>query len=128
MSTETRAHVLGLAVALLIVGLFYVLGLVMHSGSASGAPSLEVTAFEKEWRDGPEVVAAGAKYYDRSCSDCHANDASGDEGPDLRRFKKSNARMASMIRNGIPHEMPSFRKKYNDEQIHAMIVYLRTLK
>jgi len=127
MTIETRGHLLGCISALVAISLFYAVSIFARFATADGGQSTEVMAFEKEWSDGPEVVAAGARYYSQSCAECHADDASGDEGPDLRRFKKSDGRMAAMIRNGIHHEMPPFRKKYSDEQIHALITYLRSL-
>jgi mono/diheme cytochrome c family protein len=33
-----------------------------------------------------------------------------------------------MIKKGLKGEMPTFAKKYNDQQIAALVSYLRTLR
>jgi mono/diheme cytochrome c family protein len=76
----------------------------------------------------PQVLAQGAGFFAQSCADCHGDDAHGDEGPDLHSLAISNARIAAQIKNGTKGEMPSFAKKYDDRQIAALIVYLRSLR
>ena len=76
----------------------------------------------------PELVAQGHQFYDMSCSHCHGDDATGDEGPDLHNLAISNSRIAHTIKNGIKGEMPTFAKKYDDQQIAALVSYLRTLR
>ena len=76
----------------------------------------------------PELLAQGSEFFGQSCSDCHGDDARGDEGPDLHNLTISNARIAAQIRNGEKGEMPSFAKKYNDQQVAAIVSYLRTLR
>jgi mono/diheme cytochrome c family protein len=71
--------------------------------------------------------AAGHKLFLNSCAHCHGADARGDEGPDLHGLEVSDRRIATVIRRGIPDEMPSFAKKHTPEQIAALIAYLRTL-
>ena len=63
-----------------------------------------------------------------NCAHCHADDATGDEGPDLHNVHKSDARIHQIITGGIKGEMPSFGKKLNDADVAALIAYLRTLK
>ena len=50
------------------------------------------------------------------------------QGPDLHNLAISNARIAAQIRNGVKGEMPSFEKKYDAQQIAALVSYLRTLR
>ncbi len=47
----------------------------------------------------------------------------GDEGPDLHNLAISNARISSTIKNGIKGEMPTFGKRYNDQQIATLVAY-----
>ena len=75
----------------------------------------------------PDEIAHGRKFYARSCAECHSDDASGDEGPDLRGLPFSNRRVAKIVREGIKGEMPSFRKKYGDKEISSLIAFLRSL-
>lgn len=75
----------------------------------------------------PEIVAKGKEYFAMSCSQCHGDDAHGDEGPDLHNLAISNGRIAATIKKGIKGEMPTFAKKYDDQQIAVIVSYLRTL-
>jgi mono/diheme cytochrome c family protein len=74
------------------------------------------------------LQAAGRKLYLNSCAHCHGADARGDEGPDLHALEVSDRRIATVVRKGIPHEMPSFAKKHSPEEVAALIAYLRTLE
>src|SRR3954468_19851094 len=50
------------------------------------------------------VVAHGRDLFLANCAHCHGTDAGGDEGPDLHGEKKSDTRMAALIKEGIPGE------------------------
>ena len=63
-----------------------------------------------------------------NCAHCHGNDAHGDEGPDLHGVAKSDARIASLIKNGIKGEMPKFGAKLTDNDVQALIAFVRSLK
>ncbi len=63
-----------------------------------------------------------------NCAHCHGNDAHGDEGPDLHGVTKSDARIASMIKNGVKGEMPKFGAKLTDADVRALIAFVRSLK
>jgi mono/diheme cytochrome c family protein len=74
------------------------------------------------------VVAQGAKLFSLNCAHCHADDATGDEGPDLYGLTKSDERIKAIITNGIKGEMPSFREKLKVADQEALIGFLRSLK
>ncbi len=77
----------------------------------------------------PETLRAkGRKLFLDSCAHCHGADARGDEGPDLHELEVSDRRIATVVRNGIKGEMPSFAKKLHSEEIAALIAYLHTLE
>ncbi len=63
-----------------------------------------------------------------NCAHCHGNDARGDEGPDLHGLTKSDKRIEKIIKGGIKGEMPAFGKKFKDQEVQALIAFLRTLK
>ena len=63
-----------------------------------------------------------------NCAHCHGNDARGDEGPDLHGVTKSDARISSLIKNGIKGEMPKFGAKLTDTDVEALIAFVRSLK
>ena len=63
-----------------------------------------------------------------NCAHCHGDDARGtDEAPNLRRLRKSDARIASLITNGIKGEMPRFGAKLHDEDVRELIHFLHSL-
>jgi len=63
-----------------------------------------------------------------NCAHCHGADARGDEGPDLHGVLKSDARIASLIKNGKKDEMPKFGTKLTDAEVQALIAFVRSLK
>jgi cbb3-type cytochrome c oxidase subunit III len=75
-----------------------------------------------------EEAKRGQNLFERNCAHCHGDDARGDEGPDLHDLKKSDARIAKTVSQGIKGEMPAFGSKLNDTDIKALIAFLRTLK
>ena len=72
-------------------------------------------------------IEQGRHYFAMSCAHCHADDATGDEGPNLHKLKISDAHIRLIVTNGIKGEMPTFAKKYDDTQISAIAAFLRTL-
>jgi len=74
----------------------------------------------------PAVI--GRTLFLKNCAHCHADDATGDEGPDLHGLKRSNDWIAKRIRNGIKGEMTAFGEKFSQTDIDALIAYLHTLK
>ena len=74
------------------------------------------------------LAQTGYTLFMRNCAHCHGSDARGDEGPDLHGVTKSDARIASLIKNGSKGEMPKFGAKLSDGDIRALIAFVRTLK
>jgi len=74
------------------------------------------------------IVAHGQKLFAVNCSHCHADDATGDEGPDLHGLTKSDERIKGIITNGIKGEMPSFGKKLQEADKEALVGFLRSLR
>jgi mono/diheme cytochrome c family protein len=62
-----------------------------------------------------------------NCAHCHGSDARGDEGPDLHGVAKSDARVSSIIKNGIQGDMPKFDAKLTDTDVQALLALLRSL-
>ena len=77
----------------------------------------------------PENLAAkGRSFFFQSCAHCHGQDADGGEdAPSLLKLQISGAHMALVIQSGIKGEMPSFAKKYNEQDVAAIVAYLKTL-
>jgi len=101
------------------------LSLGVFAGSVPVSPAISVPA---------EAGSAshGRQLFVQSCAHCHGDDARGSgedgDGPDLFRLRIGNARIAAVIRTGIPEEMPSFAKKYATPEITDLTAYLRTLQ
>jgi mono/diheme cytochrome c family protein len=74
------------------------------------------------------IAAHGQKLFAVNCSHCHADDATGDEGPDLHGLTKSDGRIKAIITNGIKGEMPSFAKKLQEADKEALVSFLRSLR
>lgn len=80
----------------------------------------------------PPSSEHGRRLFVQSCAHCHGDDARGNgedgDGPNLYRLPISNARIAAVIRTGIPEEMPSFAKKHGATDVADLTAYLRTLR
>ena len=76
----------------------------------------------------PSLVKKGRTFFLRSCSSCHGPDAEGGEdAPSLWKLQISGTHMALLIQSGLKDEMPSFAKKYNEQDTAAIVAYLKTL-
>ncbi len=91
--------------------------------------------FKKSWSAEPSPLPSaehGRHLFTQSCAHCHGDDARGEgedgDGPDLYRLRIGNARIAAVIRTGIPDEMPSFARKHGTNDIADLTAYLRTLQ
>ena len=122
---EFVAGVLALVVASVVVG------------GTLGSAALVRAAIEKARSESaasgnasqlPPIVAHGQKLFAVNCSHCHADDATGDEGPDLHGLTKSDERIKTIITNGIKGEMPAFGKKLQEADKEALVGFLRSLK
>jgi mono/diheme cytochrome c family protein len=129
-SLGTKALTCALVAALLSLGGAWMMSVaikLMSDSNSVQAASPAPNAFSTLVAT-PEIINQGHEFFGQSCSECHGDDAHGDEGPDLHRLSISNARIAATIKKGIKGEMPTFSKKYNDVQIAALVTYLRTLQ
>jgi len=78
--------------------------------------------------DAANLVSKGRAFFFQSCAHCHGQDADGGEdAPSLLKLQISGAHMALVIQSGIKDEMPSFAKKYNEQDTAAIVAYLKTL-
>ena len=78
--------------------------------------------------DSPGPAKMGRTLFLKNCAHCHADDATGDEGPDLHGLDKSDEWISRRIRNGVKGEMTAFGEKFSAQDVSALIAYLRTLK
>jgi len=127
LSLERKAFILALLAASLSLGGAGLAAISIKAMPGSGTVTATSGASSSEIVATPELIAQGHEFFGTSCSECHGDDATGDEGPNLHNLSISNARIAHTIKNGIKGEMPTFAKKYDDKQIAAIVSYLRTL-
>src|SRR4051812_48205720 len=74
------------------------------------------------------LVATGHKLFLLNCAHCHADDATGDEGPDLHGLRKTDQRLRLLITNGIKGEMPRFGEKLATADLDALIAFLDSMR
>jgi mono/diheme cytochrome c family protein len=123
MSIEVRALIAAFLVSGITVGGF--LGaarIVQSSSAATSAKSAAQTVVVKDPR-----ITAGAKLFSLNCAHCHGIDATGDEGPDLHKVTKTDARIKSTILNGVKGEMPAFGKKLTEDDAVTLVAFIRSL-
>jgi mono/diheme cytochrome c family protein len=83
---------------------------------------------ETNTNDAANSAARGRTFFFQSCAHYHGQDADGGEdAPSLLKLQISGAHMALVIQSGIKDEMPSFAKKYNEQDTAAIVAYLKTL-
>ena len=69
------------------------------------------------------------KLFASTCGWCHSNGGrSAGKGPQLMGTTLTDAEIANRIKNGKPGQMPSFAGTFSDDDIKAIIRYIRELK
>jgi len=64
-----------------------------------------------------------------TCGFCHSNGGrTAGKGPQLMGTTLTDAEITSRIKNGKPGQMPAFASAFSDEDIKAIIRYIRELK
>lgn len=119
-----RAYLVGMFIAsALMLGAGYWGGeMLLHAEPENSAT---VSALS---RNEPSAVMRGHDLFLKNCAHCHGDDARGtDEAPDLTKFHKSEARIASVVKNGIKGEMPRFDQKLTDADVKMLIRFIRSL-
>lgn len=81
----------------------------------------------------PAAAAPGdfdaAKLFATTCGWCHLKGGrAAGKGPQLMGTDRSDAELISRIRNGKVGQMPAFGTTFNEEQLKAIVTYIRELK
>jgi len=123
LSLQLKGIILGTVSGLAAIGIALAGGEMFQRRATAASGATEASVLP------PAGTASnqGYKLFMLNCAHCHGPDARGDEGPDLHGVTKSNARIASTIKNGIKGEMPSFSAKLNDTDTRALVAFIRTL-
>jgi len=123
LSGAARAALGAGAVAVCTLGGTLALAEYMQRGLVSRPSSLAAVKSPQN-----SLVGQGQHLFLMNCAHCHADDATGDEGPDLHGLRKTDARLSAIINNGIKGEMPRFNQKLSDSDVQALIAFLNSLE
>jgi mono/diheme cytochrome c family protein len=119
---EIKAGVAAVLASFLVLAATFVAGGIYHGYARQKTTEKSVAGSEA-------LVAQGRTFFFKSCAHCHGQDADGGEdAPSLRKLAISPAHMTLVIHSGIKGEMPSFAKKYSDQDTEKIVAYLQTLK
>jgi mono/diheme cytochrome c family protein len=100
----------------------------MSSGKKIEAPAAAPT---------PEAMRMGEakpgfdveKLFAGTCGWCHSNAGrTAGKGPKLMGTTLTDAEIIHRIKVGKPGAMPAFETAFNDEEIHAIVKYIRALR
>jgi mono/diheme cytochrome c family protein len=125
LSRKLKGITLGAVAGLAAIGIALAAGELFQTKAAATSNGVEETL---EIPPAGTLANQGYKLFMNNCAHCHGADATGDEGPDLHGVTKSDAKIASYIKNGIKGEMPKFGQKLTDDDVKALIAFIRSLK
>lgn len=83
-------------------------------------------------QDPPDEGATGAEIFGQVCAACHAADLSGgigpSLGPDSNAVAQTDEYLVATIVHGRGSRMPSFSRTLTDDQIRAVVDYIREVQ
>ena len=125
LSLETKSLILGTVSGLAAISIAFAAGEILRPKEAPATNTtagLVIPPASTQQRQGYDLFML-------NCAHCHGDDARGtEEAPNLTTLKKSDARVASLIANGIKGEMPRFGSKLREEDVRELIRFLHSLK
>jgi mono/diheme cytochrome c family protein len=124
LSLQIKASILGTVSGLAAIGIAFAAGEIFQRSSAASAASSDDLVIPAAGT----LEQKGYKLFMQNCAHCHGTDARGDEEPDLHGVTKSDARIASLIKDGKKGEMPKFSSKLSDAEVQALVAFVRSLK
>lgn len=77
---------------------------------------------------GPPPDAIGRKVFLQSCASCHGVNATGSEGPNLRKKGLPASTISAMVTGGVKDEMPAFGAQLSKEEIGHVTAYVKSLQ
>lgn len=103
--------------------------LVTPAGARINVPIEPVTAEEQEVEPvEDEVIALGEAVYTTNCAACHGPEGQGGAGPALansNRLSNANNVITTVLQGRPDHGMPPFGDVLEDEQVAAVVTYVR---
>jgi mono/diheme cytochrome c family protein len=102
----------------------------MQSGRHAEAAAKDATAGATQ--PAPANAAGGLdgnQLFATSCGWCHFKGGRAEgKGPKLMGTPLTDAEIVSRIRNGKPGQMPAYASQFSDDQLRAIVAYIRELK
>src|SRR5260370_30556947 len=106
MPIEAKAGLLGLAAALGLLVATFGLSPLLQPATAAAAKEQSIKIASAAASPTLEGEAKrGQSLFQRNCTDCHGDDAPGDEGPSLYDLNKSDDRGSKIINQDILREL-----------------------
>jgi mono/diheme cytochrome c family protein len=100
------------------VGLVLAIGVSMLPGALAGQPPAP-----------PGAGPSGEVLFATMCGWCHQSGGrAAGKGPKLAGTQQSDADLINRIKNGKPGAMPAYGSIFTDEQIRAIVGYIRSLE
>jgi mono/diheme cytochrome c family protein len=94
-----------------------------------GGPPPGATSPPPATSDGNAAPFDVEKLFANTCGWCHSNAGrTAGRGPKLMGTTLTDAEIVYRIRNGKTGAMPAFGSTFNDEQLRAIVQYIRNLK
>jgi mono/diheme cytochrome c family protein len=102
----------------------------MQSGRHAEAPPKDATAGATQPAPATGAAALDAnQLFATSCGWCHSKGGrEAGKGPKLMGTPLTDAELVSRIRNGKAGQMPAFGSSFSDDQLRAIVAYIRELK
>jgi mono/diheme cytochrome c family protein len=95
---------------------------------AEEAPPATQTTPPAAQQPAPSVDPKVSRLFATSCGWCHQGGGrAAGRGPKLAGTDKSDEFIIRQIKQGKPPGMPAFGKSFNDDQIQAIVAYIRAL-
>jgi mono/diheme cytochrome c family protein len=96
--------------------------------SSSPRPAASAAGGGEQPAAAPEAFDVG-RLFANTCGWCHASGGrAAGRGPKLMETKLTDAEIVARIRTGKIGAMPSFGGAFNDDQLQAIVRYIRSLK
>jgi mono/diheme cytochrome c family protein len=137
MRIEIKGLIAALAAIAVVLGGAFGLSAIMASHSHQ-APFQSMSASMKADKqkmtasmtaaDVQAQLVQGHQFFTVSCASCHGAKGQGAIGPSLYNSDLTDAKIATIITNGVKGRMPAFGSTYKDPQVQALTAYIRSLK
>jgi mono/diheme cytochrome c family protein len=101
----------------------------LAAAQGAGAPGSTASGSAQPGPGAPAAALDVNQLFAASCGWCHSKGGrEAGKGPQLMGTTSSDQELAARIKLGKPGQMPAFASAFNDEQVRAIVLYIRELK